>query len=280
MTAQSIGKVYLVGAGPGDPELITLKGKRCLEAAHVVLYDELANCELLRFAPGDAELVYVGKKAGADCADQREIEALLISHARRGKNVVRLKGGDPFLFGRGGEEMVALRAAGILCEVVPGVSAALAGPASAGIPITYRGLSSSLAIVTGHRAPGNSGAIKWGELARSVDTLVILMGLGNLREIMSCLLNGGCLRNHPAALIQSGTLPMQKTVIGTVATIADLAEQAGITSPTVIVVGRVARLQCDDSCPSEVRRQPESEVAMRAIGQLLTSMARADDYDA
>jgi len=239
MPAIAIGKVFLVGAGPGDPELITLKGKRCLEAADVILYDELANRELMRFAPGHAELLYVGKKAGAHCADQRAIEALLLSYARRGKNVVRLKGGDPFLFGRGGEAAQALRGAGIPYEIVPGISAALAVPACAGIPVTYRGVASSVAIVTGHQAPSNRGVVKWGELARTVDALIILMGLGNLRGIMNCLLNEGCRSDHPVALIQSGSLPAQKTVVGTVSTIVDLAEQHGFESPTVIVVGRV-----------------------------------------
>ena len=159
MTATTIGKVYLVGAGPGDPELITLKGKRCLEAADVILFDELANHELLQFADATSELIYVGKKPGKHCADQREIEALLIERARRGKTVVRLKGGDPFVFGRGGEEAQALSAAGIPFEIVPGISSALAVPAYAGIPVTHRSYASSVAIVTGHKA--ERGEVKW-----------------------------------------------------------------------------------------------------------------------
>ncbi len=144
MTATAMGKVYLVGAGPGDPELITLKGKRCLEAADAILFDELANHVLLEFAASDSELIYVGKKPGKHCADQREIEALLIERARQGKMVVRLKGGDPFVFGRGGEEALALHAAGIPFEIVPGISSAIAAPAYAGIPVTHRSLGVKL----------------------------------------------------------------------------------------------------------------------------------------
>ena len=239
MTANVLGKVYLVGAGPGDPDLITLKGKRSLEAADVILYDELANAELLGYAAKDAELIYVGKKAGAHCADQREIESLLIRKAREGKTVVRLKGGDPFVFGRGGEEAEALSVAGIPYEIVPGVSSALAVPAYAGIPVTHRSCASSVAIVTGHKAANRGSEVKWRELARSVDTIVIVMGLQNLREIMNHLLDGGSEPDRPVALIQSGTRPCQRTLVATAATIADLAEGAGFKSPTVIVVGAV-----------------------------------------
>ncbi|HYA31024.1 MAG TPA: uroporphyrinogen-III C-methyltransferase, partial [Acidobacteriota bacterium] len=197
------GKVYLVGAGPGDPDLITLKGKRCLEAADVILFDELANRELLAFAARDAELIYVGKKPGERCVDQRAIETLMIRHARRGKSVVRLKGGDPFVFGRGGEEAQALRAAAIPFEIVPGISSAIAAPAYAGIPLSHRSCASSFAVVTGHKTGDRK--VNWGELAHSVDTLVILMGLHNLRAIMDELLAGGCDPKRPVALIQSGT---------------------------------------------------------------------------
>ncbi|HEX9787831.1 MAG TPA: uroporphyrinogen-III C-methyltransferase [Candidatus Binatia bacterium] len=237
MTATTIGKVYLVGAGPGDPGLITVKGKRCLEAADAILYDELVNCELLDYAAENCESIYVGKKPGTHGVDQRAIEALLIAKARAGKNVVRLKGGDPFVFGRGGEEAEALRAAGIPCDIVPGVSSAIAAPAYAGIPLTHRSHASSVAIVSGHRAAGSE--VKWGELLRAVDTLVILMGLKNLRAIMNRLQAEGCPPEHPAALIQSGTLPAQITVVGTVASIAELSERGRFGSPSVIVVGEV-----------------------------------------
>jgi len=240
MTANPIGKVYLVGAGPGDPELITLKGKRCLEAANAILFDELANHELLAFTSSDAELIYVGKKPGKHCADQREIEALLIRHARQGQGVVRLKGGDPFVFGRGGEEAQALRAAAIPFEIVPGISSAIAAPAYAGIPLTHRSCASSFAVVTGHKAGGDK--VKWGGLARSVDTLVILMGLHNLDAIMKELRVGGCEPERPVALIHSGTRTEQKVLLGTVSTIGGLAAMANFTSPTMIIVGEVVRL--------------------------------------
>ncbi len=241
MTATAIGKVFLVGAGPGDPELITLKGKRCLETSDVILFDELANHELLEFASSDTELIYVGKKPGKHCADQREIEALLIRHARQGKTVVRLKGGDPFVFGRGGEEALALRAAGIPFEIVPGISSALAAPAYAGIPVTHRSCASSFAVVTGHKASGDE--VKWGDLARSADTLVILMGLHNLDAIMNKLIAGGCEPERPVALIQSGTSKEQRVLGGTVATIGALAANASFRSPALIVVGEVVRMR-------------------------------------
>lgn len=240
MTAHGLGKVFLVGAGPGDPELLTLKGKRCLEAAEVILFDELANHELLEFAAADAQLIYVGKKPGNHCADQRKIEALLIQHARQGKYVVRLKGGDPFVFGRGGEEAQALNMAGIPFEVVPGISAALAVPAYAGIPVTHRGCAASFAVVTGHDV--SDSAVNWSGLMRSVDTLVILMGFGNLELIMNRLIGSGCEVERPVALIQSGTRSRQVVVSGTVGTIGVLASQAKLRSPVTIVVGQVARL--------------------------------------
>ena len=240
MTAQPLGKVFLVGAGPGDPELLTIKGKRCLEAAEVILFDELANHELLEFAGADAQLIYVGKKPGKRCSDQREIEALLIQHARQGKYVVRLKGGDPFVFGRGGEEAQALKAAGIPFEVVPGISAALAVPAYAGIPVTHRGCASSFAVVTGHDV--SDSAVNWSGLAHSVDTLVILMGLSNLAAIMDRLMENGCEPERPVGLIQSGTRGQQVVVTGTVGTIAALCRHAKLRSPVTIVVGAVARL--------------------------------------
>jgi uroporphyrin-III C-methyltransferase len=237
-----MGKVYLVGAGPGDPDLLTLKGKKCLEQAHAILYDQLVSDELLKHAAESAELIYVGKQGGKHCADQRAIEELLIRKAREGKTVVRLKGGDPFVFGRGGEEAAALKRAGIPYEIVPGVSSAIAAPAYAGIPVTHRSCASSVAIVTGHEALNNRGQVKWDKLASSVDTLVILMGLHNLREIMHRLLESGCEPHRPVALIHCATQPSQKTLLGTVQTIADLADQAKFQSPTVIVVGEVVRL--------------------------------------
>lgn len=240
--SDTTGKVFLVGAGPGDPELITVKGKRCLQAADVILYDELVNVEVLDYSGANAESIYVGKKPGDHCVDQREIESLMILRARRGMNVVRLKGGDPFVFGRGGEEAAALTEAGIPFEIVPGVSSAIATPACVGIPVTDRSCASSVAIVTGHEASKSGGRVKWAELWRSVDTLVILMGLRHIREIMDRLLQAGCDRTRPVAVIQSGTLPCQKSVFGTVETIADLAEGRGLKAPAVVIIGEVVDL--------------------------------------
>lgn len=237
----SLGKVFLVGAGPGDPELITLKGKRCLEHADVVLYDRLINQKLLDHTAPDAELIYTGKKAGGQSTDQRSIEELLILRARQGRIVVRLKGGDPFVFGRGGEEARALKRAGIPYEIVPGISSAIAAPAYAGIPITCRGYASTAAIVTGHRVE----KIRWRELLRAVDTIIILMGLRNLREITDSLIESGCDPERPVALIQSVTDVSQKKVDGTVATIAGVAGQWKLRGPTVIVIGEVVRLGRD-----------------------------------
>jgi uroporphyrin-III C-methyltransferase len=238
----STGKVYLVGAGPGDPELITVKGKRCLRSADVILYDELINAGLLDDIAVNAELIYVGKKAGAHCIDQRQIESLMILKARQGMTIVRLKGGDPFVFGRGGEEAEALNTAGIQFEVIPGVSSAIAAPASVGIPVTHRCYSSSIAIVTGHEASQNNGHVNWAQLWQSVDTLIVLMGLRHLREIMNRLQDGGCDRSKPVALIQSSTLPHQKSVFGTIETIADLADKQGFEAPTTIIVGKIVNL--------------------------------------
>lgn len=269
--ATRLGKVYLVGAGPGDPDLLTLKGKNCLEQAEVILYDRLVSAELLEHAAQSAELIYVGKQAGKHCANQREIEQLLVRKAREGKMVVRLKGGDPFVFGRGGEEAAALKRAGIPYEIVPGVSSAFAAPAYAGIPVTHRSYASSVAIVTGHMTSKSNGPVKWSELTRSVDTLVILMGLHNLREIMHRLLESGCEPQRPVALIHAATRPSQKSLLGTVQAIADLADQTKLQSPTVIVVGEVVRLGrelhwfsetvIDDR--SRIVKVPENSVELR-----------------
>ena len=241
MTRAILGKVYLVGAGPGDPGLLTLKGKRCLEGAEVVLYDRLVSSEILALARQGAEFISVGKEANGRCVPQRRIEAMMVSRAREGRIVVRLKGGDPFIFGRGGEEVEALRRAQIPFEVVPGVSSAIAVPAYAGIPLTHREYASSIAIVTGHRSCNGTSEANWHELARAVDTLVILMGLGNLRENMDRLIEGGCSPDRPIAIVRWGTRASQRALVGTVGSIADITEQTGFKPPAVIVVGEVAR---------------------------------------
>jgi uroporphyrin-III C-methyltransferase len=232
----SQGKVVLVGAGPGDPELITLRGLRWLRRAEVIVYDQLAAPELLGEAPEDALRIFAGKAAGRHCLEQSAINAVLIHHARRGRLVVRLKGGDPFVFGRGGEEILACGRAGVAVEVVPGVSAAIAVPAAAGIPVTHRGLASSFAVVTGHEDPAKSeSAVDWERLAMAVDTLVILMGVGTLPRITARLLAAGRRADTPAAVIHRGTTQAEETVIGTLGDIA--ARAAQLQAPAVIVIG-------------------------------------------
>ncbi len=254
------GKVYLVGAGPGDPGLITAKGLKLLRQAEVIVYDQLASPDLLKEARPDARLVYVGKKAGDHARPQEDINRLLVDEAESGRLVVRLKGGDPFVFGRGGEEAEALAAAGVPFEVVPGVSAAVAVPAYAGIPVTHRGLASLVTFVTGHEDPAKTEShIPWDILAKTRGTLVFLMGVKNLEGMehelwrVGCgagaeencrrLMAGGRSPATPAALIQSGTLPNQRTVTGILADIADKAREADLRPPAVLVVGEVVRLR-------------------------------------
>lgn len=241
----SNGLVYLVGAGPGDPELMTLKGLRCLRAADVIVYDRLISPILLEEAPPEAERVFVGKASGCHTLPQEEINALLIAHARKGRVVARLKGGDPFLFGRGGEEAAALAEAGIPYEIVPGVTSAIAAPAYAGIPITHRNYTAQVTIVTGHEstADGPAASINWEALAKLEGTLVILMGLANLANISSRLIAYGMSPLTPAAVIEQGTLPTQRVVTGTLNQIAAQVRAAGVRAPAIIVVGAVAALQ-------------------------------------
>lgn len=238
------GKVYLVGAGPGDPGLLTLKGKAALERADTVVYDFLANEDLLRYARPDCEKICVGKRAGEKTLPQESINELLASKAAEGKIVVRLKGGDPFIFGRGGEEAQALAQAHIPCEVVPGVSSGYAAAAYAGIPLTHRDLSSSVAFVTGHEDPSKSTAsVDWERIARGADTLVLFMGVQNLAEISAALALAGRSPKTPVAVIRWGTRAAQQTVTGTLADIAGKA--GGIEAPAVIVVGEVVNLRDD-----------------------------------
>jgi uroporphyrinogen III methyltransferase/synthase len=240
----STGKVYLVGAGPGDPKLLTLRGKECLEQAEVILYDYLANPALLAHASDQAERVYVGRRGRGKYPAQEEINRLLIERAREGKTVVRLKGGDPFVFGRGGEEAEALASAGVEFEVVPGVTAAIAAPAYAGIPVTHRTLASTVTFVTGHEDPGKSSTgVEWPRLATSHGTLVFLMGMKNLPSIVANLTAEGRPSSTPAAIIRWGTRAAQQTVVGTLADIVGKAEAANMEPPTVIVVGDVVGLR-------------------------------------
>jgi uroporphyrinogen III methyltransferase/synthase len=237
------GVVYLVGAGPGDPGLITVAGLQQLKEADVVVYDRLVNEALLKEARPEAELTFVGKVAG-ESHDQEAINQLLVEKARAGKRVVRLKGGDPFVFGRGGEEAEALRAAGISCEIVPGVTSAIAVPAYAGIPVTHRGLASTFAVITGHEDPEKpESSIDWAKLATAVDTLVFLMGTKTLSEITKKLIANGRSPETPVAVIRWGTTPEQQTVTGTLADIVERVEEARITPPAITVVGEVVRLR-------------------------------------
>lgn len=234
------GKVYLVGAGPGDPGLLTVRGLELLRAAEAIVYDRLVNPALLEQAPAKALRIFAGKTAGYHSLPQEEINAILIEHARAGRNVVRLKGGDPFVFGRGGEEAEALASAGITFEVVPGVSSAVAVPAYAGIPLTHRRLSSSFAVITGHEACKEGAKIDWSHLASGIDTLVVLMGLKNLPRIASELIAHGRDRQTPAAVISSGTTEKQRVVTGNLGDIAE--KSAAVEPPAVIVIGDVVSL--------------------------------------
>jgi uroporphyrinogen III methyltransferase/synthase len=240
--AERKGKVYLVGAGPGDPGLLTLKGKRCLEEADVVAYDALANPRLLLHAKPDAELIYVGKRGGAHALPQEEIGDLLVERARAGKTVVRLKGGDPFVFGRGGEEAEDLVAAGVPFDIVPGVTSAIAAPAYAGIPLTHRDLTSTVAFVAGHEDPTKADSgVAWDKIATGIGTLVFFMGVGQLPEIARQLLEHGRPPETPAALIRWGTRAEQEVVTGTLATLAERCQ--GMKPPALIVVGEVVALR-------------------------------------
>jgi len=239
----AVGTVYLVGAGPGDPGMITVAGLSRLKEADVIVYDRLVSPRLLEHAREDAKRIFVGKVAG-ESHDQEAINRLLIEKARAGKRVVRLKGGDPFVFGRGGEEAEALRASGIPFEVVPGVTSAVAVPAYAGIPVTHRGIASTFAVITGHEDPEKpESTIAWDKLANAVDTLVFLMGTKTLAATVDNLIANGRAPDTPVAVIRWGTTPEQRTVTGTLADIVARVEDAVLTPPAVTVVGEVVRLR-------------------------------------
>lgn len=240
---KSAGCVYLVGAGPGDPGLMTVRGMELLERADCVVYDALIPLQILSRCREDCELVDAGKRGGKHTLSQEKINALLVQKAGKCRCVVRLKGGDPFVFGRGGEEALFLRKAGVPFEVVPGVSSALAGPAYVGIPVTHRSLASQLTFVTGHEMEGKSAAtVKLDALAAAAGTKVVLMGIENLREMMGRLMESGQAPQTPVAVIQWATTARQRCVRGTVATIADAVETATIGSPAVVVIGDVVNL--------------------------------------
>ncbi len=240
----SQGKVCLIGAGPGDPGLFTLKGKEALGAADVVVYDYLAGEDLLQYCRPEAELLYAGKKGGDHTLSQQEINQFLADRASKGFTVARLKGGDPYVFGRGAEEAQALVEAGIDFQVIPGVTSAVAAAAYAGIPLTHRSYSSSVSLITGHEDPDKGdSAIDWSALARSASTLVFFMGVANLRRITGNLMDSGAGGDTPAALVRWGTTCWQRTLCGTLEDIAAQAEETGFRPPALLIVGRVVRLR-------------------------------------
>lgn len=244
MNETRAGKVYLVGGGPGDPKLITLKGIECLNRADVIIYDLLINDALLEHCPPHSEKIYGGKRPGEQRKRQAEINHLMLQRAKEGKTVVRLKGGDPFIFGRGGEEVIALVEAGIDFEIVPGITSAIAAPAYAGIPLTHRDYASSVAFVTGHSASfAPDSPIGWEQLATAVDTLVVYMGIGHLRQIAAQLTKHGRAPDTPVTLVHWGTTPQQKTLEGTLADISEKAKAANFRNPAVVVIGAVNRLR-------------------------------------
>ncbi|MEA3279976.1 MAG: uroporphyrinogen-III C-methyltransferase [Thermodesulfobacteriota bacterium] len=238
------GKVYLVGAGPGDPGLITVKGLECIENADVIIYDYLASPVLLKHARENAEIIYVGKKGSSHTLPQDKISDLIVEKAGMGLTVARLKGGDPFIFGRGAEEAEDLIRAGISFEVVPGVTSAIAAPAYAGIPLTHRNFTSTVAFVTGHEDPTKEESnIDWTALAKGMGTIVFLMGVKNLSNITKQLVSHGLQGDTPVALVQWGTTPRQFTVSGTLDNIVERVISAGLKSPAIIIVGKVVKLR-------------------------------------
>jgi uroporphyrin-III C-methyltransferase len=238
------GQVHLVGAGPGDPDLLTLKALRLLREADVVVHDHLVAEGILALIPASTRRVFVGKKGGGFCCPQHHIEETLVDLARQGLHVVRLKGGDPFIFGRGGEELEALAAAGIPCAVVPGVTSALGAAAEAGIPLTHRRLASGVVFLTGHEEPGKAeSAVPWEDYARVGATLCIYMGMKNLESITRRLLAGGLAAETPAAVVQAATTPSQRRWISSLGRIAREAEEGGFTAPAIVIIGEVVGLE-------------------------------------
>ncbi|MCK2005429.1 uroporphyrinogen-III C-methyltransferase [[Brevibacterium] frigoritolerans] len=236
------GKVYIVGAGPGDPDLITVKAIKCIAEADVILYDRLVNRELLSYGKPGAEYIYCGKAPGKHCVPQEGIHQLLISKSMERKTIVRLKGGDPFIFGRGGEEAEVLAKHGIQFEIVPGITSGIAAPAYAGIPLTHREWGSSFAIVTGHCVTGKPDNINWHHLTHGVDTIVIYMGMKNLPYICKQLRSCGMKPETPIAVIEQGTTGFQRTITGTIDSIGAIVKREQVANPAMIVIGEVVNL--------------------------------------
>lgn len=261
------GFVYLVGAGPGDPGYMTVKGMELLQTCDVVIYDRLASAELLLHTRKDCRKIYVGKKPGMHTMKQPEINEVIVREALKGQFVVRLKGGDPFVFGRGGEEIQALQENGIGYEVVPGITSAISVPMSAGIPVTHRGVSQSFHVVTGHTADGKECLTdNYEALAKTNGTLIFLMGLSHLKQIVNRLTMEGMPSDTPVAVIQQGTTVFQKNVKGTLASIVDIVEKEGMQSPVIIVVGAVSELEM---------KEPSYKVGMIGTLQFIEHMKAA-----
>ncbi|WP_082235184.1 uroporphyrinogen-III C-methyltransferase [Halobacillus massiliensis] len=238
-----MSKVYLVGAGPGDPELITVKALKCIQKADVILYDRLVNEELLKEAKQEADLIFCGKHPKFHILKQETINSLIVKYARQGKIVTRLKGGDPYVFGRGAEEAEAAARHGIPFEVVPGITSGIAAPAYADIPVTHRELGSSFAVVAGHRCKSNHKEIDWRSLAQNIDTLAIYMGVSNLSYICEQLLKNEKSADTPVAVIQQGTTTEQRVVTGRISNIVTIVEKDKIENPAMIIIGEVVRFR-------------------------------------
>lgn len=238
-----MAKVYLVGAGPGDEELLTIKAVNCIKKSDVILYDRLVNKEILKYAKKDADLIYCGKLPDYHTMKQETINHFLVKYAKSGKTVTRLKGGDPFVFGRGGEEAETLAMNNIPFEIVPGVTSGVAAAAYAGIPVTHRDVSASVAFITGHRKDDAEEETRWEALAKGIDTLAIYMGIGNLPYIQEQLLKHGKSEETPVAVIHWGTTNIQRTVTGTLQTINEVIKQQNITNPSMIIIGDVVHLK-------------------------------------
>jgi uroporphyrin-III C-methyltransferase len=237
------GIVYLVGAGPGDPKLITLRAVELIKSADVVLYDRLVSKKIITMIPKRAEKIYVGRDVGDDYKHQDSTNDLMVKYAKSNKNVVRLKGGDPFIFGRGGEEAEYLRKYKVKFEIVPGITSGIGSAIYSGIPLTHRKYSSSVVFVTGHEDPGKTkDAVKWKQLAKSVETIVIMMGLSRIGTISKSLIAGGLSKNTPVAVIQNGTMENHRLVVGTISNIEKKIKQNKIIPPSIIIIGNVVKL--------------------------------------
>ncbi|MFP4391984.1 MAG: uroporphyrinogen-III C-methyltransferase [Desulfohalobiaceae bacterium] len=276
-----MGKVYLVGAGPGDPGLLTLKGRELLARADVVVYDFLANQQFLDFCSAQAELIYVGKRGGEHTLSQGDINSLLVEKASQGLEVVRLKGGDPYIFGRGAEEAEELVQAGIGFEVVPGITSAVAAFAYAGIPLTHRKYASSLSLITGHEdADKKESSLNWSALAKSASTLVFFMGVKNLASIVRNLIQAGMPKDKPAALVRWGTTCRQQTICSSLQDIAREAEQQGMRPPALFLVGEVARLRPKLSWFEERSLLGQGVIVTRAREQASSLLAMLEELGA